>query len=44
MWCQGMSGTQIADNWRTYRPSRGLEPNLRQLWRLPLAESLSGPD
>jgi len=40
MWCQGMSGTQIADNWRTYRPSRGLEPNLRQLWRLPLAESL----
>lgn len=21
MWCQGMSGTKIADNWRTYRLS-----------------------
>src|SRR5918998_4506880 len=40
MWCQGMSGTQIANNWRTYRPSRGLEPNLRQLWCLPFGESL----
>lgn len=40
MWCQGMSGTQIADNWRTYSPSRGLEPNLRQLVYPPLAESL----
>lgn len=40
MWCQGMSGTQIANNWRTYRPSRGLEPNLRQLWYLPFGDSL----
>jgi len=40
MWCQGMSGTQIANNWRTYRPNRGLEPNLRQLWYLPFADSL----
>src|SRR5262245_52574347 len=31
MWCQGMSGTQIADNWRAYRPIRGVQPSLRPL-------------
>lgn len=28
MWCQGMSGTQIADNWRENRPVRGIQPSL----------------
>jgi predicted acylesterase/phospholipase RssA len=28
MWCQGMSGTQIADNWRNNRPIRGIQPSL----------------
>lgn len=40
MWCQAMTGTQIADNWRNNRPLQGVEPNLGQLWRLPFAESL----
>lgn len=39
MWCQGMTGTQIAGNWRSYRPLRGVEPNLAALVRLPFAES-----
>ena len=30
MWCQGMSGHQIADRWRTFRPLRSIAPN----WRL----------
>jgi predicted acylesterase/phospholipase RssA len=29
MWCQGMSGRRIADNWRAYRPLRALSPNPR---------------
>ncbi len=28
MYCQGMSGTQIADNWRAFSPSSGIAPNL----------------
>jgi predicted acylesterase/phospholipase RssA len=40
MWCQGMSGTQIADNWREYRPGRSVQPNWRQLPRLLYAGSL----
>src|SRR5262245_61069889 len=28
MWCQGMSGTEIADNWRNNRPLRGVQPSL----------------
>jgi predicted patatin/cPLA2 family phospholipase len=40
MWCQGMTGTQIADNWRTFRPLRAIDPNLKALLRLPVAESL----
>lgn len=28
MWCQGMTGTQIADNWRENRPIRGIQPSL----------------
>ncbi|MFN2504051.1 MAG: patatin-like phospholipase family protein [Acidimicrobiales bacterium] len=40
MWCQGMTGTQIADNWRNNRPLRGVDPNLGQWLRGPHAESL----
>ena len=29
MWCQGMSGRRIADNWRAFRPLRSLAPNWR---------------
>ena len=28
MWCQGMSGRQIADAWRAHRPLRSATPNL----------------
>jgi predicted acylesterase/phospholipase RssA len=40
MWCQGMTGTRIADNWRTYRPTRALDPNLGALLHLPFGESI----
>jgi predicted patatin/cPLA2 family phospholipase len=29
MWCQGMTGTRIADNWRNFRPLRAIAPNPR---------------
>ena len=29
MWCQGMSGREIADNWRAFRPLRSIAPNWR---------------
>ena len=28
LWCQGLSGRQIADKWRAHRPLRGASPNL----------------
>lgn len=40
MWAQGMTGRQIADNWRRYRPLAGVEVNLRGIMRLPFASSL----
>jgi predicted acylesterase/phospholipase RssA len=40
MWCQGLSGTEIADNWRRFVPLRGFQPNWRGLLRGPLAASL----
>ncbi len=40
MWCQGMSGTQIADNWRRYRPLQGIQPSIRGFLAIPFAESL----
>ena len=40
MWCQGMSGTQIADNWRRYRPLRGIQPSIRGFLAMPFGESL----
>ena len=40
MYCQGMSGTQIADNWRNLSPLVGLEFNWKQYLKLPYARSL----
>lgn len=40
MLCQGMSGTEIADNWRRMSPVDGAAINVRQLGRLAYAESL----
>jgi hypothetical protein len=40
MWAQGMSGTEIADNWRNFDPIAGIDLNTLQLARLIYAESL----
>lgn len=40
MWTQGMSGGQIADNWRNLNPLTGVDVNWTQLARLAYAESL----
>ena len=40
MWTQGMSGRQIADNWRNLNPLTGVDVNWSQLVRLIYAESL----
>lgn len=40
MYCQGRSGTEIADAWRRFSPLGSLQPNLRQLWKGVWAESL----
>jgi predicted patatin/cPLA2 family phospholipase len=40
MWTQGMSGRQIADNWRNLDPIVGVDVNWSQLVRLIYAESL----
>ncbi len=40
MWCQGMTGHQIADNWRSYRPLRAFTPNLRAWLRGPFGTSV----
>ncbi|HUG47672.1 MAG TPA: patatin-like phospholipase family protein [Candidatus Limnocylindria bacterium] len=40
MWCQGMSGTQIADNWRNLPPRLGIGFNWRQWPKLIYADSL----
>ena len=39
MWVQGMSGTQIADNWRQFSPIAAIDVNWSQLPRLVYAES-----
>jgi predicted patatin/cPLA2 family phospholipase len=39
MWTQGMSGKQIADNWRNLNPIKGVDINWLQLLRLIYAES-----
>lgn len=40
MYCQGMSGTRIAENWRTLHPTAGVSVNWIQLARLMFARSL----
>jgi predicted patatin/cPLA2 family phospholipase len=40
MWAQGMSGRQIADNWRNLDPVVGVDVNWSQIVRLINAESL----
>ena len=40
MWTQGMSGRQIADNWRNLDPLSGVDVHWSQVLRLPFAESL----
>ncbi|GAB3314733.1 hypothetical protein GCM10027451_29890 [Geodermatophilus aquaeductus] len=40
MYCQGLTGREIADNWRLGDPKRGIAPNWRGLVRGPFAPSL----
>ena len=40
MWTQGMSGRQIADNWRNLNPLKGIDVNWSALLRGPFAESI----
>jgi predicted acylesterase/phospholipase RssA len=40
MWCQGMSGTQIANNWRQMQPIEGVDLNWQQYLKLFYARSL----
>jgi predicted patatin/cPLA2 family phospholipase len=40
MYCQGMSGTAIADNWRSFRPLDGVSLNWREYPKLVGAASL----
>ncbi|MFB7512370.1 patatin-like phospholipase family protein [Streptomyces sp. NPDC056144] len=40
MYCQGMSGHEIADSWRTLAPLKGVSPNWRELPKGPYARSL----
>ncbi|MFF9851379.1 patatin-like phospholipase family protein [Streptomyces litmocidini] len=40
MYCQGMSGREIADNWRALSPLKGVSPNWRELPKGPYARSL----
>lgn len=40
MYCQGMTGTQIANNWRSYHPLHNLQANWRGILEGPWGESL----
>ncbi|NJL27219.1 MAG: hypothetical protein HC897_04675 [Thermoanaerobaculia bacterium] len=40
MYCQGMSGKQIADNWRNLEPVAGVDLNWEHYWKLAYAPSL----
>jgi predicted acylesterase/phospholipase RssA len=44
MYCQGMSGTQIADNWRNLNPFLPVDFNLEQYWKLLNAPSILSYD
>jgi predicted acylesterase/phospholipase RssA len=37
MWCQGLSGEQIADNWRRTQPWRGVSFNWKQWLPIPVS-------
>jgi predicted acylesterase/phospholipase RssA len=37
MWCQGLSGREIADNWRNFRPLRGISLNWTKWLPVPLS-------
>ncbi|MGE3620066.1 MAG: patatin-like phospholipase family protein [Acidimicrobiia bacterium] len=39
-WCQGRSGTEIADGWRTMRPLRAVQPDWPSWLALPLSRGL----
>lgn len=39
MYCQGMSGTQMADNWRRFNPVTSLSVNWSEIFKLVFAES-----
>jgi predicted acylesterase/phospholipase RssA len=39
MWVQGFSGTQIADNWRHFKPMAAVNVNWSQLLKVFYAES-----
>jgi predicted patatin/cPLA2 family phospholipase len=41
MWCQGMSGTEMAENWRNLDPKAGVDFHWSQFPRLFYAESIS---
>src|SRR5919107_5874199 len=40
MYCQGLTGREIADNWRLGDPKRGIAPNWRGLARGPVGPAL----
>ncbi len=40
MYCQGMSGTQMADNWRRFKPLAGVSINWREIVKLTFGQSL----
>src|SRR5436190_20256427 len=40
MYCQGMSGKKIADNWRNLDPFLPVSINLDEIWRIGQSESL----
>src|SRR3954471_2163537 len=37
MWCQGLSGREIADRWRRFKPLRGISLNWRRWLPVPLS-------
>lgn len=39
-WCDGRTGNEIADRWRTLRPVDSIDVNWPEIWRGPYAQSL----
>jgi predicted acylesterase/phospholipase RssA len=44
MMCQGMTGTQIANNWRNFNPRAGIDFNTGELMKLLYADSIATLD